>query len=128
MSNALTDLRTAIKATLDEAGFRTFITVPTQVTPPCAFVSPGDPYVTREGATFGGEIVRHRIVIVTSAGINDTTTESLDALLLTALDALYTSGDWDVEEVGAPGPVGLNGASYLAVPIDLQQQIHREAP
>lgn len=128
MSNALTDLRTAVKAVLDEAGFRTFTTVPSQVTPPCAFVSPGDPYLTREGAAFGGEIVRHRVVVVTAAGINDTTAESLDELLLTALDALYASVDWDVTEVGSPGPIGLNNAQYLAVPIDIQQQIHREAP
>jgi hypothetical protein len=126
VSNVLTDLRVAIKATLDAAGFRTFITVPSQVTPPCAFVSPADPYLTREGATFGGEIVRHRVVVVTSAGINDTTAESLDALLLTALDALYASDDWDVDSVGSPGPIAINGSQYLAVPIELQQEIHRE--
>lgn len=128
MSNTLSDLRDAVKATLDAAGLRTFATVPDKVTPPCAFVSPGDPYLTRDGATFGGEIVRHRVVVVTTAGVNDRTAQALDGLILQALDALYVSDDWDVESVGSPGSITLNGQSYLACAIELAQLIHRETP
>lgn len=128
MSNVLTDLRVAVKSVLTAAEFRTFTTVPDKVTPPCAFVSPGEPYITRDGATFGGEIVRHQVVIVAAAGVNDVKAESLDTLLLRALDALAADDRWDVGDVDRPGQITLGGQAFLATAIELVQEIHREAP
>ena len=128
MSNVLTDLRVAVKATLTGAGFRTFTTVPDKVAPPCAFVSPGEPYITRENAAFGGEIVRHQVVIVAASGVNDVRAESLDALLLKALDALHGDDRWDVGDVDRPGQITLGGQQFLATSIELVQEIHREDP
>ena len=125
---ALGDVREAIKATVAAQGFPTFTTVPTTVTPPCVFVAPNEPYLTRQGATFGGEIVRHQVVVVTGRGVNEVAATSLDDMLLRVVDALYSNDEWLVGDVDRPGQITLNGQAYLATAIDVDQEIHREAP
>lgn len=102
-----------------------FSTLPSRFAPPAIFVGPGDPYITREGMTFGGEQVRHQVTVVTAAGVNEQRADELDALIVNTLDALYVLEDFDVGEVGRPGQVSIGGQSYLAAAIDVTTQIHR---
>lgn len=125
MSNALTDTRDRLKTALAEAGLTAHVTVPERVTPPLAFVAPGEPYLTPEGATFGGEILRHEIVVVARAGVNDKKAADLDALIVTAVDALQTVEDQVVEEVSRPGQISLGGQAFLATTIHVKTEIHR---
>lgn len=123
--NALTEVRTRLADLLKDAGFHAFSIVPAKVTPPVAMVAPGEPYVTREGATFGGEIVRCNVVLTTGRGVNDKTAAEIDELLLKALDALEAADDFVVGDVGQPGQVALNNQNYLGVSVEVLTEIHR---
>lgn len=125
MSNVLTGLRDELKATLVDAGFVAHTFKPAKAVPPFALIAPADPYITSDGATFGGEIVRYQVVLVAASGVNEKQAVSLDELLLGALDALYDHPDLVVGPVDRPGQIDIGGQTYLAVPIDVQKEIHR---
>lgn len=122
----LADHRTAITAALDAVGITAHTVVPERWAPPGVFVGPGDPYISREGMTFGGEIVRYAVTLVVASGTNEVRAAELDALILRALDALYGLEDFDVADVERPGQVSINGEAHLATSIDVTTQIHRE--
>jgi hypothetical protein len=128
MSNALTDLRVQLKTLLTDAGVNAFVIAPTTATPPMVYVGPGDPYVTREGAAFGSEIVRHDLGIVAPPGVNEVIAERLDELVLTVLDVIDPSEDFIVDplrSVDRPGQITLNGQRYVATTITVLTEIHR---
>lgn len=124
MSNALSDVRDRLKAVLEGVGLHAFAVVPPKVTPPFAYVAPGDPYVTYEGANFGGEIVTCNVGAVVAAGANDVTAEGLDDAVLLILDALLDSDDFTGLDVEV-GAITVNGQSYLGASIRVQTEIHR---
>lgn len=126
MTNALTDHRTLLRDILSDAGIdHAFVIVPERVTPPFAYVGPGLPYVTYEGATFGGMIAHFAVGVVASKGTNEVAAEELDDLVLRVLDAVAADGRYQVNEVDNPGRITLNGQTYLACSIDIQTEIHR---
>lgn len=118
-------VRDTIQAAMQVAGLHAFSVVPERAVPPMAWVAPGDPYVTREGATFGGEIVRHEVVLVAPAGVNEVMAGELDELIVTALDALEANPDLFVSDVGQPGRIQINGQQYLAAAIAVSTEIRR---
>lgn len=124
MTNALTLARAAVKDALTTGGMNAHVILPERVTPPLAWIAAGDPYITREGANFGGEIVHHEVVVAVGAGVNEVKAEGLDDLILKALDAL-DAADLHVSNVGQPGTVSIGGQKCLAVAIDVQTEIHR---
>jgi hypothetical protein len=125
VSNAYTAVRERIKAALATAGLHAFEIVPENLTPPAVWVAPADPYITREGAVFGGEIVHHEVVVVTGAGVNAVQADALGGLIIATVDALDTDPDLVVGDVGRPGQIAINGQKFLACAIAVDIEIHR---
>lgn len=119
------EVRTALKAVMDNAGFTAYTVLPERVTAPFVYVSPADPYITHEGASFGGEVLHHYVVLVVGRGVNDELADELDAQLVTALDALAASGEHFVGDVEQPGTMNISGQSHLGVAITVATEIHR---
>lgn len=116
--------REELRAALDAAGFSAFSTLPEVVTPPCAFVTPNEPYITLEGASFGAVIVHHQISLVTSPGVNEDTANELDQMTqdaLVAIDELVGTF-----EVGRPGAIALNSQDHISVAITVSTEIRME--
>lgn len=128
--NDLTTVRTSLEGEL-AAGLTdvaVHVTVPDHASAPMVFVAPGSPYVTREGANFGGEIVRLNVIPVAAAGSNDQAAEDLDGLVLRVLDALEPSETFVAGDVDLPGQVVINGQSHLACSIEVTTEIRRGSP
>lgn len=116
--SALADVRSAVNLTLSAAGLASYAH-PEEVTDlPCAFVGPGDPYLSGEGAAFGAWNVNIVVVVVAGPGDNQAQADQVDALLLQALAALEAA-DHAVASVDSPGRIALQGGSYLAAVIRL---------
>ncbi len=126
--SVLSDLRDQVCSHLESAGLHAFTMKPDRFAPPAVFVGPGSPYVTREGANFGNELVRHSVTVVAAAGTNEKRANDLDEDLLKALDALYVLDGFGVGEVGQPGQIRVGGESYLATSIEVATDIHRNPP
>lgn len=121
------DQRRQIRDVLTEAGINAYATAPERVTPPCAFVGPGDPYITRDGAGMGAEIVRHAVTVVVAAGVNDQRADDLDEFIGTVLDALESLFDdgFDVGDVDQPGSVSINQQAHLGTVIAVSRETER---
>lgn len=123
--SAYSDVRTSLKDALVEAGFSAFTVIPERVTPPFVYVAPADPYITREGATFGGEILHHYVGVVAGRGVNEKLADDLDDQLVRVLDAIDATDDHHVREVEQPGQITISGQQHLAVAIVVDTEIHR---
>lgn len=123
--NDLTDLRVLIRDALVAAGVHAFTTAPDRVSPPCAFVTPGDPYWTREGATIGGAaVVRLQVSVVAAKGTTDVQATALDELVLKALAVVEEVPDVLEVEVDRPGTISINKVGpYLAAAIAVAIEI-----
>ena len=122
--SALADKRTQIKDALTTAGYFAFSAVPENASPPLVYVAPNEPYVVLEGATFGGVIVHHQIVIVGSPGVNEERADELDTLVEGVL--VVVAELVDTFEVGRPGAIALNGQEHIGVAITTQTEIRLE--
>ncbi|HEY1178605.1 MAG TPA: hypothetical protein VGF17_20820 [Phytomonospora sp.] len=125
MTNDLTALRQRIVDDLTGLGFNAHTVMPETAAPPVVWVVPGDPYVTRDGATFGGLLVRHQVNFAAAPGTNEAAAEELDALVLDVLDALDTLPDLVTGDVDRVGLAPINGQHYLAAGIHVTTEIHR---
>lgn len=125
MSNDLTVLRERLVAQLTTAGFNAHQVMPERTAVPVVWVIPGDPYLSREGATFGGLIVRHQVNFAAAAGTNEVAAEALDAMLLDVLDAVDALEDFDSGDVDRVGLAAINGQQYLAAGINVLTEIRR---
>lgn len=122
--NAVSERREALQAALIAAGVAAFATKPERVTPPFAFVGPGEPYLTTDGATFNGEILQLEVVVVVKPGVNETRATELDDLILLALDAA-SGADFAVRDVGRPGQISLGGQAHIAAVLTVETEINR---
>ena len=128
MSNLIVEKRNALREALSAADLNIYVTKPSKgLTFPLAFIAPGDPYITTEGAAFGSEIVNFDIVLVPKAGITEERANELDDLILQALDAVFAA-DFDTTRVERPGSITLNGSDYVAAVVTASTQIHRGNP
>ena len=131
MSNPLTDLRQQIVDGLRAKGFNAHSPLPEVVDVPVVWVVPGDPYLSHEGATFGGYIVRHQVNFAAAPGTNEVAAEALDAMAVEVLDALDALGETDelaglvTGEVDRIGLADLSGQSYLAGTVNIRTEIRR---
>ena len=123
MSNQIAAVREGLKAAMDEADLRAFTIVPERYTPPAVIIEPGDPYITLEGATFGGFIVHHRLIVIAGIGINEVTAADLDGRILKALDAV--PDDHAINEVERPGRWDVNGQAHPAAVIRVMTEVIR---
>lgn len=108
MTNQLTEIRRGIVAKLQAQDLHAFDHLPETITPPFAFVGPGDPYVhygEPGETTFGQEIVDHVVVLVADTGTNEVKVEALDDMICAALRAL----EYSPEQVDQPGLLNISG-------------------
>jgi hypothetical protein len=127
MPGVLAQQRQQIADALKAAGLHAFTIVPEKWTPPGVFVGPGDPYITREGAAFGGEVVNLAVTVVAARGTNDVRANELDDLVLRTLDVLYGLDEhgFGVGDVARPGSVAINSQTHLGTSIAIATEIHR---
>lgn len=125
MTVTFSGVRTDLKDLLVAAGFSAHTVIPERVAAPFAYVAPADPYITREGATFGGEILHHYVVLVVGRGVNEKLADDLDTQLAQALDALDASDAHFVREVEQPGSITIAGQAHVGVAIAVDTEIHR---
>lgn len=126
MTNELTQVREDLKALLTAAEFFAFTTVPERAVPPMAYVAPGFPYMSYDGASYGGGvIVRCNVVVIAKRGTNDVAAEALDDMVLRVIDAVDGSEDFLVSQVDIPGQISINGQLHLGVSIEVQREIQR---
>ncbi len=114
----LAAMRKAVSGDLTANGLTSYPHPEEVVDLPCAFVGPGDPYLSGEGAGFGGWLASLVVVVVAGPGDNQAQADQVDALILQALAALESTGH-DVATVDAPGRVALQGGSYLGAVLRL---------
>lgn len=124
--SALKDKRDEIRTALTDADFFAFSTVPEVAAPPLVYVAPNEPYVSLDGATFGGVIVHHQIVIVAAPGVNEQRADELDDLVEGVLAVVGPRVD--TFEVGRPGQLTFNGQPHIGVAIDTTTEIRLETP
>lgn len=98
---------------IKDAGLYSHAYVPGRISPPCAVIQAGDPYI-EQGETFIEHLIRLEVVIVLRTGDNHRTATSIDEYLETALDALDEAG-FLVQNVSQPTPITWNGTDYPGV-------------
>lgn len=118
--------RVELRDALSAASFHAFSTKPETVVAPVIFVTGAEPYVSLEGASFGGSvIVHHQITVVASPGINEETADELDELIEGVLAVI---GDLvDTYEVDRPASIALGLQEHPAAAITTTTEIRLEA-
>lgn len=130
-SNELTDLRERLVTALSTRGFNAHSPMPETTPVPAVWVVPGDPYITHEGATLGGLVVRHQVNFAAAPGTNAVAAEALDAMTLQLLDALDDLrledglGGLLTGDVDRIGLAPINGQQYLAGTVNVLIEIDR---
>ena len=118
---SLTSLRTDVAADLTAAGVRSVEYVGETITPPCAVVVPGQPYIVQpsrsNGIPFGHVLVRVDVLLLVGNEAARSAAERIDQLVETAYAALE---DRDVTQVSRPGIVPLNGAKFVGSTITIE--------
>lgn len=122
--SALQAKRIELRDALRAADFHAFSALPESVVAPIVFVTGADPYVSLDGAAYGGAIARHQITVVASAGVNEQTADELDDLLAGVLAVITDLVD--TFEVDRPAQIGLGGQEHPAVAITTQTEIRLE--
>lgn len=123
--SVLGDLRTTVRDHLAAAELTAYLMKPERFAPPAVFIGPGDPYITRADASFGGETIRLLVTAVVASGTNEKRAAELDELVLDLLDALYALEEFGVGDVQQPGQISINGEPHLATAIEIAAEIHR---
>lgn len=124
----LTELRLAIANELKAGGFeRAYEYVADTITPPCAVVVPGQPYVEQrpgtQGFTFGELSVTVDVLLVAARDINKKNAAKVDDLVELGLAALK---DREVVRVSRPDIATLSGIKYLGSVLTINETT--EAP
>lgn len=102
-------------------GLTTYDHVPGRVTLPCAFIVPGDPYISG-GQTIGARRIKFGLVILTAPGLNQTQTAALDTIITRAVTELEADG-WVVTEVRQPTIETFNQTETLATEISIVAEV-----
>lgn len=123
--SALVAKRTELKDALVAAGYFAFSVLPEVADPPMVFVAPAEPYVSPEGAAFGGVIVHHQINVVAGPGVNEQRADELDGMIEGVLNVVAPLVG--MFEVGRPGAIDISGQAYIGVAITTQTEIQLEA-
>lgn len=116
MSAALAAAREALADALDGVTtvHREF---PSRLTPPCAVLLPGSPYVSLTEAELphGFAYVRFAVLLVSKASLSTEARDvQLDTLAVNAAAALIDTDTWHPEQVDEPRVTEISGSSYLA--------------
>lgn len=120
--NGITQARTDLVVSLQEAGIKAYSTLPERMTAPCAAISTGDPYL-EEGDTFSRSdamLVRFELFLVSGTGTNEKAVSDLEQMIT---DAILYLGDYTVV-VGPPTMREANGAYYLSSVLTITKMIN----
>lgn len=91
--------------------------LPARITPPCAVVLPGSPYL-EDGDVYKSYNARFTIDLVMGTAANEVTSAGLDDQVETTIMALTENG-YSLESVQAPYAMEMNNATYLATTITI---------
>lgn len=118
------DLRAGAKDVLVAADVKAVDYLAETLNPPVAAVVPGDPYLDREGEDipFGHMRVRINVLLIGAKATNKSAASQIDELIEKSIDALEDA-DWNVEEVGAPQQMLLNGVKHIGTYLALEQTV-----
>lgn len=125
----LAQARKAIADQLRAAGLHAFDHVPEVITPPAVFVAPGEPYLTKETdrTLMRGEVLASfDVVLLGPAKVNAEVADQLDALIATALAALWFDGT--AGEVSAYGQTSINAQPFTACAIRAERIVNLPNP
>lgn len=122
----LTDLRVEIAEALDAAGIKAVEYIGETITPPCAVVVPGQPYLvwpTRSnGVPFGSVQVNVDVLLlVTESTAAKSAASRIDDLVVNAVETLDDREQYDVVSATRPGVVTLRGAKYVGASLSMQK-------
>ncbi|WP_372733609.1 hypothetical protein [Nocardioides sp.] len=136
MANVLTEARTHLAGIIKDADIRAYTTVPEDLLAldpdelegalyPMVYVAPGEPYLSFEGATFGGALVRCNVVVVAEPGATDDRADDLDTQLLAVIAAVDADPDreWVVVKVEQPGQIEIRNQAHLAASVEYLREI-----
>ncbi len=118
---SLTTLRTNLATVVGSVtGDPSFAYLLERPTPPVSMISPGNPYVVgdEDGTAFNEWRVNYRVDVVAPNATNETKTGSIDDTIGELLAGLDAAG-YLVGNVSSPYGLELNGATYLAVTLDI---------
>jgi hypothetical protein len=127
MTNALTDVRTALSQALTTAGFRSTAEVPQTFTPPLCWVAPRAPY-RQPGQTFGRKRIFLAVVCLAAQGTNAKSLEAVDELASSVADAIDAMAEFrlDTEEIDAPQLFpSAQGQEYLGAVVNVVVEVAR---
>lgn len=113
--SGVTDARLQLAGILEAVNVRVVFD-PGLVTPPCALVTPADPWIVVEHIG-GARTIRWRILAVAGradAGATLGHLEDLVGAIVGALDNPASSPGWSMPEFDAPGTIDVGGAQQLA--------------
>lgn len=117
----LTALRTDVTADLAAAGIRAVEYIGETITPPCAVVVPGQPYIVQpsrgSGIPFGHVQVNVDVLLLVAREAAKTAAERIDQLVEDAFGAL---DEHDVVQVTRPAEVTLRGAKFIGASLSIQ--------
>lgn len=116
---ALSQVRKDLEDQLDEAGLHAFSYLPERIQPPTVLISAGSPYLS-PGPTYCDFTVNLTATLVAAKATNLVETDELDQMIETFLLA---TDKYNIDAVEAPFSLEINNAVYLAVKINVSQEI-----
>lgn len=113
--SALSDARAAVAARFAEFSATVSESVPEMISPPCAFLVPGEPYVTAnfQGMNFGESLLNLGLILAVERGGNDVQADGLDDLIVEAVALVENDATLFLDDVSRPEGVVLNGQRFL---------------
>lgn len=125
MTIAFEELRPGIEEALKAADFRTTSYIGEALSPPCACVIPGTPYMawvppSRE-IPFGCIVARIDVLLVSHREAAKKSAALIEEQILKAVKALQE--DYDIKTVSQPRVVTLSGAKFVAAVLTIEETV-----
>jgi len=125
MSLSFEEVRPEVVASITAAGLRSVPYVGETITPPCAVVIPGQPYLEwrpgNDEIPFAHFVTRIDVLLVSHREAAKKSAELIDSMILDAVKAL--SDRYDVRRVSQPGVVQLQGAKFIGAVLTIEETV-----
>ena len=108
--NVLTQVKSDLADSLEDAGIKAEYYIPPRITPPLAIISPDATYVS-QGDTFSSFQVGIEITLIAQTATNLKATESLDEAIVLAIGGIPAT--WTITSVDQPFALQTVNAEYL---------------
>lgn len=117
------EIREELATILTNAGIHAFAYGADTISPPCARILPGAPYITTDEAPTGCWVSRLNVVLIVT-GDNEIEQDSIDDLIEKAFPAINV-GKFNITEVQQPTTVATNAGSYYTATLSVDAIIER---